>query len=57
MKPHQYNSIITNARQGRPVSSRNRLRAGRVNRPAVLILIAFAAVWVGVAVLITSIAR
>jgi hypothetical protein len=40
-------SIITNARQGRPLSARNRRRRNRPGRPALaLLVIAF---WVAVA--------
>ena len=52
MKPNQTTHmipIVTNARQGRAVSSRNRPRRGRINTPAACMLLALVAFWVAVA--------
>ena len=54
MNTHHYTAIVTNARQGLAVSTRNRPRnARRVDRGMVLIIAGLALFWVlvGVAVL------
>lgn len=44
--------IVTNARQGRALSSRNRPRRGRINTPAVGMILALVAFWVAVAAVV-----
>lgn len=44
--PNHVNPIITNARQGRAVSTRNRRKSGRVNVPVLIIAAGVLAFWV-----------